>query len=98
MARKAFTLPDFEHQGEPYPWGRHRPAYADRCPLCVASRARNRRITSLHAAFVEFGYTTLTRDETATAYDKAVAGDVQDGDIIAMLIRSQLNEAAEALG
>jgi hypothetical protein len=76
---------------------RHKPEYSDLCDICgptIAERkARGQRVAAFHRSFIEFGYATLTLAETAAAYDKAMLGKPTDGDVIALLIHSQLVEA-----
>lgn len=91
---KAPARPDTVHDEHGAKMPVHKPEYWDMCEICKRVYARNQHITSFHETLVNFGYTSLTRLETAAAYDKAIAGPVsaEDG-IIAKLIRSQLEEA-----
>lgn len=94
MAPRAPRKPDIEHPGETDMFSKHKPSYSSMCPHCAATIRRAKTITSLYLGLKEFGYTTLTREDTEAAYDLAMAGPVDgSGDIIAMLIRSQLEQA-----
>jgi hypothetical protein len=81
--------PDITHarQGAISP---HAPTVTPVCDDC-------RRIKALLVAFRDFGYSTLTLVEMREAYDIATTRkpDASDG-IIAMLTRSQLEEAGLA--
>lgn len=94
MSARAPRKPDIEHPGVEGMWAVHRPSYASMCRYCDELVRRNKTISALYLGLKEFGYSTLTRDETERAYDLALAGPVAgSGDIIAMLIRSQLEQA-----
>jgi hypothetical protein len=79
---------------EPTAMRRHKADLSDLCDICGPLLVRSRRITKCHAALVQFGYAGLTREETAEAYDKALAGpvDATDG-IIAMFVHGFLQDA-----
>src|SRR5688500_5225703 len=94
MSTRPPRKPDIEHPGETDMFSRHRPSYSSYCRHCMAQIRRNETITALYLSLKRFGYTTLTREETEAAYNLAMAGPVdKTGDIIAMLIRSQLEQA-----
>jgi hypothetical protein len=93
MTTRAPRKPDIEHPGETDMFSKHRPSYSSYCRHCAATVQRKRTINALYLALKGFGYTTLTVAETEAAYDLAMAGPVESGDIIAMLIRSQLEQA-----
>lgn len=87
--------PDITHEaGAKMP--RHLAELSDLCEICgpriAEIKKRNSMITAFHKGLTEFGY-KLTVPETAVAFDKAMAGPVTDADIIAMLIRTQLEQA-----
>lgn len=63
----------------------HTPDIKAACPDC-------KRITAFLRAYREFGYSSLTWEETRVSYEAAIAG-VGDGDIIAMFIRRELVDA-----
>ncbi len=96
MPKTKPRLADVEHDRDDI-WKRHMAAYMDMCPICSVKLERTSRISRFHSAFVKFGYSTLTRDEVAAAYDIAIDHEpaVEDG-IIARLVRTQLVEAGLA--
>jgi hypothetical protein len=94
MTTRAPRKPDIEHPGETDMFSRHRPSYSSYCRHCMADVHRRKTINALYLSLKQFGYTTLTVEETEAAYDLAMVGPVdKSGDIIAMLIRSQLEQA-----
>jgi hypothetical protein len=85
--------PDIVHDEPGATMPRHLPSLADLCDICTARRERGVRITKIHEALVEFGYGSLTRGEVSDAYDAALRGDAPGGDIIRLMVRSQLEQA-----
>lgn len=91
--------PDIDHTGEPVgspqeqAMRRHRPEYADMCPICAPKIERAKRISALYMSLKEFGYSTVTRDDVAIAYDGALKGEDTGADIIRKLVKSQMVEA-----
>lgn len=79
-------------------WRAHMPQYSGMCPICgpriAAVKEKAARVLALKKAFVQFGYTTLTTEDVAKAYDIAIVREpsAEDG-IIPRLVRSQLEEA-----
>ena len=76
------------HHGNPGAIPEHTPDIRSACPDC-------KRITAFLKAYREFGYSTLTWEECRVSYESALAG-TQSGDIIAMLMRRELEEAGLA--
>lgn len=106
-APKAPKAPDIEHPELPDTDGfrRHMPAYSSMCPVCgpaikakaaerQATAMREARVAALQRSLVLFGYSTLTLDETAKAYDAAMRGEAaSSADIIVKMVASQLRDA-----
>lgn len=86
-------VPDTLHPDRDDAWKQHMPEYADMCPVCKERAQRGRNITSLHSSLVQFGYSTLTRQEVADAYDGALKGEDPAGDIIRMMVTRQMRDA-----
>lgn len=72
--------------GNPGAIPEHTPDIRSACPDC-------KRISAFLRAYREFGYTTLTWEECRVSYEAAMAGPLNDGDIIAMLMRRELLDA-----
>lgn len=87
------ATPDIVHAELEGAFHAHRPDYSDMCPICGPRVLRARNVGKLHRALVEFGYSTLTREEVADAYDAAMRGDDPGADIIRMMVARQIREA-----
>lgn len=71
----------------------HKKEYSDLCNICWPKIQRQRRISAFHKSFVDFGYTTATREDVTAAYDIAIVREpVAEDTIFVRLIRSQLKE------
>lgn len=96
MAERRIKRDDVVHTDEEtsdVSFRRHKPEYSDMCPVCKPRLDRNRRIVAIHRALVEFGYSTLTRENVVESYDRAMSGHLMEGEIIDKLVASQLAEA-----
>lgn len=93
--------PDIIHNEPGAKMPRHKAEYSDMCDICgpriKAAKERNDRVRRLQRSLVEFGYPLDNNEGLQTvyeAYDIAMSRKVtaEDG-IIAMMVRSQLEEA-----
>lgn len=92
MAPKV-VKPDTIHSDRSDIWKQHKPEYADMCPACKTVHQQAKNINALYTSLVEFGYSSLTKDEVKEAYEGALDGVDPGSDIIKMMVTRQMREA-----